>query len=263
MSKGFVLLVSGCAFVLFPMLITPDPGSNVNEDLKTLQKYQSSLADAGKGMELLAAGDREGALKKFAGCLAVLPDHPDAAYGRAVVSSREDDLVQALLWIERAEAGCRSLQSIWKEQTAGRLSMSREEQLRLRELVTQGIDRTKNSVFCDAQSLIYNKTARQTQDVLRQADGEVSPFAVPAEFFALHGNILFKMKRLDEAEAQYIKALDVNPGHERCLNNLVNIYYVTRRLDLAREWLKKAGERKVSIHPKLKAAVLSLKGDGS
>lgn len=263
MSKGFILLLIGGVFLWLPMMILPDPGSKVHEDLKTLQKYRSSLADAEKGMELLAAGDRDGALKKFTGCLAILPEHPDAGYGRAVISSREGDLAVALFWIERAEAGCRSLQRIWKEQTAGRLGMSREEQLRLRELVTQGIDRTKNSVFCDAQSLIYNKTARQTRDVLQQADGIVSPFAVPAEFFALHGNILFKLKRLDEAEVQYKKALDVNPAHERCLNNLVNIYYVTRRLDLAREWLHIAGERKVSVHPKLKAAVLSLKENGS
>jgi hypothetical protein len=47
----------------------------------------------------------------------------------------------------------------------------------------------------------------------------------------------------------------VEPAHERCLNNLVNIYFITRRLAEAREWLDKAARLKVKVNPNLEKAV--------
>jgi len=251
-----IQLICGLSLFAF-LLVVPNQAKSMDDDLELLQKYRSTLPVAGKGLELLAAGDREGASRKFAGCLDVFPSHPAACYGQAVISSREGDLIQALAWIEKAEAGCLSLQVIWEEQMAKRMNMSREEQLRFREMVTQGVDRTQNSVWCDTTSLIYNKRGRQTEDVLQGGDSDSSPFAIPAEYYVLHGNILFKQRRFTGAEEKYLLALTVAPAHRQCLNNLVNLYFITRRFERAREWLQKARQRKVTINPRLEQAVKS------
>ena len=77
--------------------------------------------------------------------------------------------------------------------------------------------------------------------------------------FSLHGNLFFKLKRFAEAEAKYLAALAIEPGHERCLNNLINIYFVTGKIGQARGWLEKADQQKVKVNPGLEKAVRQAK----
>jgi len=245
-----------CVFTMVvPVLVMAGKPGQVNGDLDRLQKYRSTLPDAGKALGILTTGDMEKAERLFRGILKVFPGHPDACYGLAVIDGRRGDLETALSWIKQAEAAYFSMQRIWKRQMSKGMNMTPEEQRRMRELTTQGIDRTRNSVFCDAQSLLYNKTARSAKDGLHDGELESSPFSLPAEIPALQGNILFKLRRLDEAEKKYLEALTIEPGHERSMNNLINIYYVTRRFDLARKWLETARQLQVKIHPGLEKAV--------
>lgn len=253
-SRVLCVCMIGLAIPIVVMAGKPD---QVNGDLETLQKYRSTLPDASRGLEMLAAGDMDKAERLFAGMLKVFPGHPDACYGRAVLYSRRGDLAAALSWIEEAEAGYFHLQRIWKRHMSKRMNMTPEEQRRMRELTTQGVDRTRNSMFCDTQSLLYNRTSRSTKDMLHNGDSESTPFHLPAELPALHGNILFKLRRLPEAEEKYLEALAIDRFHERSMNNLINIYYMTHRFDPARMWLEKARQLKVRIHPGLAKAVQS------
>lgn len=241
--------------LVIPALVMAGKPGQVNGDLDKLQKYRSTLPDAGKAMGMLASGEMEKAERLFRGILKVFPGHPEACYGLAVIDGRRGDLEKALSWIKQAEAAYFSMQRIWKRQMSKGMNMTPEEQRRMRELTTQGIDRTRNSVFCDAQSLLYNKTARSAKDGLHDGDLESSPFRLPAEIPALQGNLMFKLRRLPGAERKYLEALAIDPGHERSMNNLINIYYVTRRFDLARQWLETARQLQVKIHPGLEKAV--------
>ena len=254
MSKKSRLHIFCLLCLLIPAGLAAQDSTSVDKDMDALRKYHSVLAVANKGLELVAAKEWDAAAKQFGRCLEILPDHPNACYGRAVISNQAGDVPQALDWIEKAEKGCLSLQRVWERQRTNWLSMSKDDEKRLRELATQNIGGNVNSLACTTVDRAYEtkKTGRATNDVI--AD-EASPFAVPAEFLALHGNLLFKSKRLPEAEARYLEALAVEPAHERCLNNLVNIYFTTRRFALAREWLDKAARFKVKVNPNLEKAV--------
>lgn len=244
------------ACIILPLRMPGQKSVRFEEDMDVLRNFQLTLPVANMGLELVAAGEWDDAEKKFDECLKILPDHPYACYGKAVSRNRQKDLSGALDWIERAERGCLSLQRVWVNQKTNVINMSREEKQRLNALASQGIDYRQNSSFCDnKQLLVKNSTARATKDAFSGMKSGSSPFEIPAEFFSMHGNILFKLRRLEEAAEQYLKALDVNPAHERCFNNLLNIYYITRRLDRAREWLKKASRRNVKVNHKLEQAI--------
>ncbi len=251
-NKNVSLFLGLC--LLLPALLPGQKSTSLEQDMELLRKYHSTLPSANKGLERVAVRDWQGAESELQRCLAILPGHPNACYGKAVIASQAGDLPAALSWIERAEAGCLELQRVWENQKPNWLSMSREDEKRLRELAAQDIGGSTSSLACVSVDRAYEskKTGRATADVLQ--DG-ASPFAIPAEFHALHGNLLFKLRRPGEAEAQYLKALAIEPGHERCLNNLVNLYFVGRRLDQAREWLEQARKRKARIHPRLAQAV--------
>ncbi len=245
------------ACLLMPAGLGAQDSSSVDKDMVTLRKYHSVLAVANKGLEWVAARDWEAAAKQFDRCLEILPDHPNACYGKAVISNQAGDVPMALSWIEKAEKGCAALQLVWAKQNTNWLSMSKDDAKRLHELAAQTMGGNTETVGCTSQDRAYEskKTGRPSEDALKDSKSGTSPFAVPAEFLALHGNLLFKQKRLPEAEARYLEALAVEPAHERCLNNLVNIYFVTGRLAKAREWLDKAARLKVKVNPNLEKAV--------
>ena len=52
-----------------------------------------------------------------------------------------------------------------------------------------------------------------------------------------------------------MEALAIDPGHERCLNNLINIYFISGRIEQARNWLEKANQQKVKINAGLEKAL--------
>jgi Tfp pilus assembly protein PilF len=258
MKRNCRLHILCLACLLIPAGLGAQDSSSVDKDMVTLRKYHSVLALANKGLELVAARNWEAAARQFDRCLEILPDHPNACYGKAVISNQAGDVPQALNWIEKAENGCVSLQLVWAKQKTNWLTISKDDAKRLHELAAQTMGGNTETVGCTSQDRAYEskKTGRPSEDALQDAKGsDASPFAVPAEFLALHGNLLFKEKRFPEAEAKYLEALAVEPAHERCLNNLVNIYFITRRLAEAREWLDKAARLKVKVNPNLEKAV--------
>ncbi|MCU0275351.1 MAG: tetratricopeptide repeat protein [Acidobacteria bacterium] len=242
----------------FAALLAGQGSTSIDKDMEMLRKYHSTLPAANKGLELVAARDWAGAAREFDRCLAILPEHPQACYGKAVISNQAGDITPALSWIERAEQGRLAMKQAWENQKTNWLAVSKEDAGRLNEIIAQNIGGSSTSISCMAResSSQSKRTGMPSKSVLQEGP---SPFDGPAEFHAFHGNLLFKLRRIDEAEAKYLEALAVEPAHERCLNNLINIYFVSRRLGQAREWLEKARQLKAKINPKLEQAVLEAK----
>jgi len=258
MKKTIGVCFLWLACLQFAALLAGQGSTSIGKDMEMLRRFHSTLPAANRGLELVAARDYEAAGREFDRCLKILPEHPHACYGKAVIASQAGDIAPALSWIERAEKGCLGLQQVWNRQKTNWLTMSKDDEKRLRDLATQNIGGMTNSIACVSVERAYEskKTGKATVDVIQD---DTSPFVIPAEFLALHGNLLFKLRRIDEAEAKYLEALAVEPAHERCLNNLINIYFVSRRLGQAREWLEKARQLKAKINPKLEQAVLEAK----
>jgi tetratricopeptide (TPR) repeat protein len=258
MKKNTMIGFSLLACLMIPAWLAGQTISDSEQGMEMLRKFHSTLPTANKGFELMMAKDWEGAAHQFSCCLDVLPEHPNACFGMAFISNQTGDVPKALTWIEQAEKACASLQLVWENQKINGLKLSQEDEGRLYELATQNIGGNINNWSCTARARAYEskQLGLPSKDVMK---AETSPFIVPAEFLALHGNLLFKQKRFAEAEAKYLEALAIEPAHERCLNNLVNIFFVTKRFALAREWLDKGAKLKVKMNPGLEKAVREAK----
>ena len=75
----------------------------------------------------------------------------------------------------------------------------------------------------------------------------------------MHGNILLRMGRLDDAEGQYRKAIAARPDYGEAANNLASLYYQAGKMDNALQVLEEAEQRGLPINAELKKAVLEAK----
>ncbi|HUU04960.1 MAG TPA: tetratricopeptide repeat protein [Patescibacteria group bacterium] len=257
MKKNVASHIFCLGFLLIPVMLTGQKDVGVGNDLEILRKLHSTQAIVNKGLDLLTVKDWEGAAREFNRALETLPENPNACYGLAYIGNHKREIAQALTWIEQAEKGCLLLQQAWEKQKTNPFKLSKEDEGRLREIAAQTISGSVDLMSCWLNNTSYDmkRTGVNTNTVPLKGNTDNSPFVVPAEFLSLHGNLLFKLKRFPEAEAKYLEALAIVPGHERCLNNLINIYFISGRIELARSWLEKAGQQMVKINAGLEKAV--------
>ena len=251
-----------CLFCLFvPILLAGQNNPSNENGLEILRKLRMTQPLLNKASDLLAAKDWAGATRHFNRCLEALPESPDACFGMAYIFSQTGDITKALTWIEQAEKASLYLTQVWAKQKENLFKLSQEEQVRLLQLAEDLEDNGMGTYSCKSNKLT-RESAQATQKaraITAKGNTDNSPFAIPAEFFSLHGNLLFKLKRFEEAEAQYLQALSISPDHERCLNNLINIYFISHKIEQAQSWLEKAIQQKVKINPGLIQAVRQAK----
>lgn len=84
----------------------------------------------------------------------------------------------------------------------------------------------------------------------------VSGPRLPADYFYVHGNILFKLKQYLEAREQYQRAIAVDPGHANAYNNLANLYRLVKNYPRAMQCLMEAEKNGASVNPRLKELLL-------
>lgn len=253
---GFYLV---CLFV--PILLAGQNNSSSEQGLEILHKLRLTQPLLNKASDLLTAKDWEGAAQQFNRCLEAFPESPDACFGMAYICNQTGDITKALTWIEKAEKASLYLKQVWENQKTNLFKLSQEEQIRLLQLA-EDLQNNGMSVYSCKSNKLASESSQATQKaraITANANIDSSPFAIPAEFFSLHGNLLFKLKRFEEAEAQYLQALAIAPNHERCLNNLINIYFISHKIEQARSWLEKAIQQKVKINPGLIQAVRQAK----
>lgn len=256
---GFFYLICLCV----PILLAGQDNPGDKQGLELLRKLRLTQPLLNKASDLLTAKDWEGAARQFNHCLEVQPENPDACFGMAYICNQTGDIPRALTWIEQAEKGSLCLQKVWEDQKTSLFKSSQEERMRLFKLAEDLLNNGMYVYSCKSNKLYVESTqvSQKARAITADANADDSPFAIPAEFYSLHGNLLFKLKRLPEAEEQYLQALAIAPNHERCLNNLINIYFVTGKIGQARGWLEKADQLKVKINPGLAQAVRQAKPD--
>jgi tetratricopeptide (TPR) repeat protein len=251
--RGFFCLLCLCVPLRLPAQEIPGQ----TQGLDALRKLGLTRPLLGAASDRLAARDWEGAGRLFDRCLETLPENPGACFGKACIANEAGDSAAALAWMEKAEKASLYLNQVWENQKTGLFKSAQDEKERLRELSLGLQYRGEHSSICRAPEYFHesDKAAQKAGAISSKGNFADPPFAVPAEYLSLHGNLLFKLKRFAEAEAKYVEALASEPGHERCLNNLINLYFVTGRIGQARDWLEKAARLRVRINPGLAQAV--------
>jgi len=230
------------------------------KEKKLFQKFLLANKIFEKGQAHFLEGKWKNSEKELKECLQKMPEHADAYFYLAQLFYRYKNYQQALDYIFKAKANYKILAKmkinfehlrildLQKKKNAleGRLST-------LREYLAKATSRDQRSKL---QSAIANAENEKTTIDNRLNRPLPSPEQIPADYYYFHGNVLFRLKRFQEAYDQYRETIRINPKHGEAYNNLANLYYMARKYQKALDYLNMAEENGAKINPAFKKAVL-------
>ncbi len=201
--------------------------------------------------------------KELKKCLDKMPEHSGACFFLSQISDKKGNLDQALEQIEKAKENFARMVRIktnieqlyifeLQEQRSQKEERLRELQQGLSNVAPQ--DRSKiQSAIGAIEGEIATINSRLTKPIPTEEE-------MPADYFYLHGNIFFKLRKLEEAYAQYQEAIRINPKYGEAYNNLANLYYMSKQYQKALDCLNQAEASGAEVNPAFKKAVLKALG---
>jgi len=217
----------------------------------TVEKFKRANVHFNKGVAFLKNGNLAKAQKEADASLEVFPGHSDGHLLLALLQYQQGNFEPALKEIETAKTGFSAIKEFYAASYQDHFTRLREQRdrtaERLAELVSSG---GSQMLITDAQHSLAMK-----DEELRNWKPTVA-FDMPAEYHFVHGNILFKLKRLDEAQGFYLAALQADPFHANAYTNLIGIYLMRGDKANAQKFLQQAEGNGVTVNEKLKEAVL-------
>lgn len=256
--------------ILFVGLLLMAAGSSLAqkgfymEEKKLYEKYKMSVKHFEGGKELYNKQSFKAAEKKFKKCLEVFPQHAQANFYLAHIMYQKSDLESALSHIENAKKNSEFMHKMYVIGYEDYTSQLRAQRDEIRNRIQQYKDQLQK-VRQEQDRMNIETRISQLQTELgtitsRLAEPLAEENQMPADYFYLHGNIFFKMKKYQEAHDQYVEVLKIDPQHKNATNNLINIYFMAKQYQKAKELLEGAESKGVEINPKLKEAVLKAVG---
>lgn len=233
-------------------------------------KLAKSLFD--KGKLLLAEGKLDRAERSFAKSLEVFPKYSHAAYHLGQIYYKKRNYLKALENVELAKKHFKYIATFGVNSQLEYLSRLREQRKNLWEEVTDmqyRIDsknfkgRTQEEKYVEYSELrgkvnSGKETIRRIDELLRTP--VVEEAKMPADYFYLHGNILFCLKKYQDAYFQYLEAVRIEPCYVDAYTNLANLNYIGRRYEEALAYLEKAEKCGSGVDEKFKRTVLKAMG---
>jgi pentatricopeptide repeat protein len=229
------------------------------EEKKLYEKYKMSVKHFEEGKELYNKEKFKKAEKKFKDCLEVFPQHAQANFYLAHLLYQASNLENALHHIEEAKKNFEFMNKMYilgYEDYTSQLRTQRDE---IRDRIQQYKDQKQRTTQQeDTQKIEAQISQLQTELGTvnsRLAEPLPEEKKVPADYFYLHGNIYFKLKKLQEAHDQYVESIKRNPKHDKAYNNLINIYFMAKQYQKAMELVEQAEATGIRINAKLKEAI--------
>jgi len=229
------------------------------EEKQLYEKYKMAVHSFEEGKELYNKNKLDKSEDKFEECLKVFPQHAQANFYLAHINYMKDNLESALKYIKEAKKNFEVMNQIYALGYEDYTSQLRAE----RDVIRNRIQQYKELEQRTTQQQEKQKISAQISQLETELGTITSRLAeplpeeknVPADYFYLHGNICFKLKKYQEALDQYIETLNQDPKHERAYNNIINLYFMAKHYQNALELIEQAEAAGVTINPKLKEAV--------
>jgi pentatricopeptide repeat protein len=234
------------------------------EERKLVDKFKRSHARFEKGKGYFIKEKYDQAEKEFKQCLGIMPEHADAYFFLAQIGYRKGDFNQALADVEKAESNYKLIGQFYTYTHQLRLEQLRDDKARLQgELASLQEQLARARSDEDRQKIQMAMNPLQSElSAVNTGLNEPLPdvMTTPADYYYVHGNILFKLQKFQEARDRYLEAIKTNPRHTNAYNNLINLYYMAKNYEGALKLLSQAEAEGVQINSKLKEAVLKAAG---
>lgn len=225
-----------------------------------------------KGKLLLSEKKLDRAERAFKGCLELFPEYSHSAYHLGQIYYKRKSYKKALDYIELAKKHYDYIATFGVNSQLEYFASLREQKYNLdREVVDmqQRLDRKdfrgKGEVDSYPEIVELKTKIAHGKETLRRIDEllrapQPVKAGVPADYFYLHGNVFFKMKKYQEAYIQYLEAVKVEPCYVDAYKNLANLNFIGRRYNEALLYIEKAEKCGSEVDGNLKKIVLKALG---
>jgi tetratricopeptide (TPR) repeat protein len=234
-----------------------------DKNLSLLDEYSMLSGHIDRAKTAFQSDNLEKCEKEVLFCLGRLPEHHEAHFLLSQILYKRGEFERALEHIQAAEEGFLKLNeavSLLGQQKMKKQIYNVVNRIDDVQEATEADDAAKSRGSCQVNR--YDKAVQDAKEELNkegrwnETDRSKKISQIPANYHYFHGNDLFRLKRLPEAEAEYLLVIKTDPGHSGAYNNLINLLFMQRRLDEARAFLSQAEAHKAAISPGLKKAVL-------
>lgn len=228
-------------------------------DQNTFQKFKQAKRLYEKGEQFYLKDKLSKAQESLEKCVEVFPQYSEAYFVLAQVLYKQREYQGALEQIANAKTHFEYMSNIRVSTQMEYLSSLRERSMKLKEVLRE-LQEKLNNRLSDAERSRIESAIGGTSSELSQIENRLhSPIpnveTLPAEYYYVHGNILFKLKKFQEAHKQYLETIKVNPKHGNALNNLSTLYFMVKNYEKAKEYMEKAEASGVVISEKYKKAL--------
>ncbi len=217
---------------------------NQDVDVERVRQSRDAMAADERARGCFDRKDFEGARKELGVCFLRIPAYPDAHFLLAKVLDIEKDYAQALKDLERARDGHPILA----------MSLASVQEARLSEMRTRIRESSDLATAFLGWGISWlEPEGKATERILfaRRSD----PNELPAEHPFFHGNVLLRLGRSAEAEAQYEEASSARADDSDAAHDLTALYVGERRNEKAFAVVSTVEASGATINPERKKVI--------
>ncbi|NIM17107.1 MAG: tetratricopeptide repeat protein [Candidatus Aminicenantes bacterium] len=216
---------------------------------KELHSFRLARKYHYSGVQLFLKGKYDKAEKYFKKSLDAFPKFSYADYFLAKICYNKKDYMQSMVHIKRAKENFKYIRDLDVDSQLQYLDRLRQQ----KEDIEKDLDNPMLTKIPSSQRAEMEKDKLKIDSLLSTPIPRAK--SMPADYNFVHGNILFKMKKFKEAHDQYVQAITLDPKHTLAYNNLITLFYMAKKYNMALEYIKRAESNKVEINSKLKEII--------
>ncbi len=238
-------------------------------DQNEAQKFKLAKQLYQKGQQLFLKGKFKKAEEALNDCLEKFPKYSDADYYMSQICYKKEDFQLALQHIEKAKENYKFMADLGVSTQLEYLDSLRKQKQdleeNLRNMKQQLADGNfKGGAFSSTRTELQGKIASAEKSLIQIEERVRNPIPteaqMSADYYYVHGNILFKLKKYKESLDQYLQAVRVNPNHGNAYNNIANLNFMARQYQKALYYLEKAESCGIKVNPKFREAIYKAMG---
>jgi tetratricopeptide (TPR) repeat protein len=233
----------------------------------SMEKYKHATALYNAALKYFAKDDYEHTRKKLEKCLEMMPEYTQAHFLMAKAWYAEMRYDLALDSMEKAVASWETMANMaahYREQIdAERRSTKESLQSQIDELGGQ-----LSRPISDSERMRIENQITELRQRIDEIDRRLMEFMerrdqMPADYCLIHGNILLRLQRYNEAAAQFLQALKIDPGHSAATNNLASLLFQAGNHAKALEVIEQGEANGATVNPELRKAILTALGQSN
>ena len=254
---GIVVGVLGAMVLALPLFAQKDFNMEERKTVENFKRATPFYLDAAKQF---AKDNLDKAEKKLLEALAIMPEHADAYYLMAQIQLKRKEFSQALASITAAEKNYATIAKFHTFTHQQYLDQLRQQRQGLQEQLDQIRERLSQMPASSHGRSDYEKSTQAITRTIQQIDTRLnSPipptFEIPAGYFYIHGNVLYRLGMLVDAAAQYQEAIRIDPNLGNAYNNLALVSFSLGKYQEALDCLLRAEAAWVKINPDFRRAL--------